>query len=148
MISWFTGLGIAAKLAVGFAVAAVAAVTGIGAASAIGGFVSEEMPVPTIESTLEPTPEPTGEFDDNAYDPDEYDSFGEWVSERAHDKDGTGREFGKEISEAAHDKSGDGSESEDESEDGAEDESVDDLDDESEDSGGSNKPEGAGKSDH
>lgn len=151
MIAWFAALKTGMKVVLGVAVASVLGVVGIGAASAIDGIVSEEMPVPTLEPTLEPTDEPTDGSEDNSYDEDEYDSFGEWVSERAKDKAGTGREFGELISETAQNKSGDFSESEDEaadeSEDEAEDESGDDSDAGTE-SGQGGKPENPGKSDH
>lgn len=123
------------KFVLGLAIAAVVGVAGVGAASAIDGIVSEEMPVPSETETLEPTSEPTK----SVYDEDEYDSFGEWVSERAHDKQGTGREFGEEISDAAHEKSGNHTESEDES---------DESEVETETETGGGKPDKPGKSDH
>lgn len=135
MSTWFTGLGTGMKVVVGIAAAAVVGVVGVSAASAIDGIVSEEMPVPTETETLEPTSEPTK----SVYSEDEYDSFGEWVSERAHDKQGTGREFGKEISDAAHEKSGNHTESGDVSE------PEDDADVEVESETGHGKPDKPGK---
>lgn len=146
MVAWFGALGTGMKVVLGIAVAAVLGVVGVGTASAIDGIVSEEMPVPTLEPTVEPTLDPA-ESEDNAYDEDEYDSFGEWVSERAHDKEGSGREFGQLVSETAQNKSGDSSESEDEAADEAEDEKEDESEVESE-SGQGGKPENPGKSDH
>lgn len=147
MIAWFAALKTGMKVVLGVAVASVLGVVGIGAASAIDGIVSEEMPVPTLEPTLEPT----DGSEDNAYDEDEYDSFGEWVSEQAKDKAGTGREFGELISETAQNKSGDSSESEDSAEDEAEVEAEDESGDDSDagtESGQGGKPENPGKSDH
>lgn len=143
MIAWFAALRTGMKVVLGVAVASVLGVVGIGAASAIDGIVSEEMLVPT----LEPTDEPTDGSEDDSYDEDEYDSFGEWVSEQAKDKAGTGREFGELISETAQNKSGDSSESEDEAEDDSDVDSDDDSDAGTE-SGQGGKPENPGKSEH
>lgn len=98
MFTWFAGLGIAAKVALGLTVAAAAGVTGVGAVGAFQNLapaVSDgEVVVPTDAPTVEPTGEPTGEPTAKP------DTFGQSVSERAHElgKGSDGRAFGEEIS--------------------------------------------------
>jgi hypothetical protein len=114
MFSWFIGLGLAAKIALGTVVAA-AAVTGAGVAGVLPGDVQEAFDTvvtvvepavdPTVDPAVDPTAEPTAEPTDdaNVFDP-ESESFGEWVSERAHNKDKNGHDFGQETSQVAQHK--------------------------------------------
>lgn len=109
MISWFTGLGVLAKVALAAGVA-VAAVGGVGAAGALPGGTQEafdhlvSVVVPTTDNdpgstpTTEPSPEPTGSGESARPD-----NFGGTVSELAHElgEGSDGRQFGKDVSEAA-----------------------------------------------
>ena len=95
MFAWFTGLGIAMKVALGLAVAAAASVTGVGAVVAYNEIA------PTFEQEqVTPTDDPT---DEETTDPTDPDTFGTSVSERAHElgKDSDGAAFGEETSEQA-----------------------------------------------
>lgn len=97
MFAWFTGLGIAAKVALGVTVAAAAGATGVGAVAGIGTLVESSTDQEQIAPTDEPTlvPEPT-----ESATPGE---FGESVSERARElgKDSDGAAFGDEVSDEA-----------------------------------------------
>ncbi len=103
MFEWITGLSLAAKIVLGLSVAAVAGVTGAGASGAFTDIVVTQTPTEEeVIATDEPANESTdGTTDESSDDPaDEFDNFGESVSERAHElgEDGDGRAFGEEIS--------------------------------------------------
>jgi hypothetical protein len=118
MLSWFTGLGVLAKIVLGSTVAA-AAVTGAGAAGALPGgaqdvfntVVSVVVPAtddepestPTDDPSVEPSPEPT-----DGAESEHPDNFGGTISEWAHNPDkGADGPFGQDVSDAAHDKNDD-----------------------------------------
>jgi hypothetical protein len=161
MFSWFIGLGLAAKIALGTVVAA-AAVTGAGVAGVLPGDVQEAFDTvvtvvdpavdpgvdpavdPSADPTTDPTAEPSAEptEDANVFDP-ESESFGEWVSERAHNKDKNGHDFGQETSQVAQHKN-DGTDGQD----AADTTQVDDGDQGSATDGDSNGGNGGNGSDH
>ena len=99
MFEWITGLSLAAKILLGLSVAAVAGVTGAGASGAFTDIVVTE--TPTEEEVIATEESTDGTTDESSDDPaDEFDNFGESVSERAHElgEDGDGAAFGEEIS--------------------------------------------------
>lgn len=100
MFAWFTGLGIAAKVVLGVTVAAAAGATGVGAAAGISTLVSTTVEQEQVTPTDDPTDTPADEATDES---DESDTFGDSVSDRAHElgKDSDGAAFGEEISEEA-----------------------------------------------
>ena len=95
MFAWFTGLGIAAKVVLGATVAAAAGATGVGAVAGVNILVSAN-----VEHEQEQQVTPGG--DPTEAPADEPGTFGDSVSDRAHelgaDGSSTGAEFGAEIS--------------------------------------------------
>ncbi|MDI2097428.1 hypothetical protein [Ruicaihuangia caeni] len=122
MLEWLAGLGIAAKLTLGSAVA-VAATAGVGAAGVLPDpaqdafdrvfSVTEEAPEVEPEDIEAPVTEVTDTVDETVDETadevqDGVDStvsegaeFGAWVSEKAQADDKIGAEFGAEVSERA-----------------------------------------------
>jgi hypothetical protein len=95
MFAWFTGLGIAAKVVLGAAVAAAAGATGVGAVTGVNILVS---------ATAEQEQQQVTPGDDAPEAPrDEPDTFGDSVSDRAHElgTGSAGAEFGAEVSAEA-----------------------------------------------
>jgi hypothetical protein len=115
MVSWFTGLGVLAKIILGSTVAA-AAVGGAGVAGVLPGGVQdafntvvsvvvpatddEPESTPTDDPSIEPTPEPI-----EGTESEHPDNFGGTISEWAHNPNkGDDGPFGEDVSDAAHDK--------------------------------------------
>ncbi len=120
MVSWFTGLGVLAKIILGSTVAA-AAVGGAGVAGVLPGgaqdafntVVSVVVPAtddepestPTDDPSVEPTPEPTDGTETDGTESEHPDNFGGMISEWAHNPNkGEDGPFGKDVSDAAHEK--------------------------------------------
>lgn len=114
LLAWLAGLGLAAKIVLGVSVAAAAGVTGVGAAVGIDAVVSttseheqvetEDAPDEVGETEGKSEGESPGDTDGDTDAPaEESDTFGDSVSDRAHElgKDGDGKAFGEEISEEA-----------------------------------------------
>jgi hypothetical protein len=146
MISWFAGLGVLAKIALGSTVAA-AAVVGAGAGGVLPGGAQDAFNtvvsavVPTVTDDPESTPSDSPSPDATSDHPD---NFGGTVSEWAHDPNkGADGPFGLRVSDAAHEKNAanDGSDDGDTDETGT-DESDGGTADNPTDHGG--KPEGTG----
>jgi hypothetical protein len=159
MVSWFTGLGVLAKIILGSTVAA-AAVAGAGAAGVLPGgaqdafntVVTVVVPATDDEPESTPTDEPSADpSDDPSPEPTEGtenehpDNFGGTISEWAHNPNkGDDGPFGDDVSDAAHDKN-----------EANKHPNVDDSDDESDDSsdsptdhhGGYSEEHGGGKKD-
>lgn len=104
MLSWLTGLGVLAKIALASSVAS-AAVLGAGAAGVLPTPAQDAFNTVVTSVTLEdpdatpsefPSPEPSAS----------YDKFGGYVSDLAHElgKGSDGRAFGESISDAAKNK--------------------------------------------
>ena len=104
MLSWLTGLGVFAKIALASSVAS-AAVLGAGAAGVLPTPAQDAFNTVVTSVTLEdpdatpsesPSPEPSAS----------YDNFGGYVSDLAHElgKGSDGRSFGEMISDAAKNK--------------------------------------------
>ena len=153
MLSWFTGLGVLAKIILGSTVAA-AAVAGAGAAGALPGgaqdvfntVVSVVVPAtddepestPTENPTVEPSPEPT-----DGAENEHPDNFGGTISEWAHNPNkGDDGPFGDDVSDAAHDKN---EANEHPNGDDADDESDDSSDSSNDHHGGNSEEHGGGK---
>lgn len=107
MVSWFAGLGVLAKIALGSGVA-LAAVTTAGATGVLPAGAQEAFNtvVSVVTTTEEPASTPTEEPSPQPTETSESthpDNFGGTVSEMARQLgSGEGREFGQDVSELAH----------------------------------------------
>lgn len=162
MVSWFTGLGILAKIILGSTVAA-AAVAGAGAAGVLPGGAQDAFNnvVSVVSPTTDDEPESTP-TDDPSTDPSEDpspeptdgtesehpDNFGGKISEWAHNPNkGDDGPFGDDVSDAAHDKNDDKNQSNGDDADESEDSSDDSTDSNSGHHGGNSEEHGGGKKD-